>query len=410
MNKKNILAWAVLGIFSMFVLFSLAVAQEDKGFESFKEERTGEFKQYAKEREKEFQEYREKLENAFQEYKKSVAKVWGEENAVIPSKKEWVQYRKNMQERNIVDFQEGKVKVEVALSEDKLDTSSERENHLLDAVLNTLNASADTRSIVEIAKDPTPPEKKGEEPVLKGQVENKQGEKVSKENAKEFAKQVAQEDNIQTSKQEDQEGKERVIASVEFDLVPDHLQKRVKKFLPLVKKEAEKRELDAALVLALIETESYFNPTARSHIPAFGLMQLVPTSGGKDAYEFVYGEEKAPKDDFLYQPDKNVQLGTAYMYLIFEHYLDGIEDPKSRMWCSVAAYNTGSGNVLRTFAGKYSQSGYSTRKRWKEAALEKINSMSSEEVYQYLRNELPYKETRRYVKKIKNKMSHYSQS
>ncbi len=406
MNKKCISTGAIL-ILIFFI--GIGVAQENQDFQSYKQEQASDLEQYAKDREEEFKEYREELENAFQEYKQSVSEVWGEDNAVVPSRKEWVQYRKDMRERNIVDFQNGRAKVQVALPAE-MDTGKKRKKRLREAVLNTLNASADTRSIIEIAKNPDAPDKKGGESVLKGQVENEQGEEVTKENAEEFAEQVVEEKNIKTNRQKDEQGQERVIASVEFDLVPNHLEKRVKRFLPLVKDKAKKRNLDVPLVLALIETESYFNPTARSHVPAFGLMQLVPTSGGREAYSFVYGEDKAPEDDFLYQPEKNVELGTAYMYLVYNQHLDGVNDPQSRMWCTVAAYNTGSGNVLRTFAGKYTGSGYSSRKQWKQAALRKINSMEPQEVYRYLRRELPYKETRRYVKKIRNKRSHYSDS
>ena len=407
MNKISISTAAIL---ILICFIGIGIAQENGDFQSYKQEQNSDLEQYAKDREKEFEEYREKLENAFQEYKQSVSEVWGKENAVVPSQKKWVQYRKkNMRERNIVDFQNGRAKVQVALPAE-MDSSKKRKKRLREAVLNTLNASADTRSIIEIAKNPDAPDKKGGQSVLKGQVENEQGEEVTRENAEEFAEQVVEEKNIETSSQEDKKGNQKVIASVEFDLVPNHLEKRVKRFLPLVKKKAGKRDLDLSLVLALIETESYFNPTARSHVPAFGLMQLVPTSGGREAYSFVYGEDKAPEDDFLYQPEKNVELGTAYMYLVYNQHLEDIRDPRSRMWCMVAAYNTGSGNVLRTFAGKYSGSVYSSRKQWKQAALKKINSMEPQEVYRYLRKELPYKETRKYVKKIRNKRSHYSDS
>ena len=112
MNKISISTAAIL---ILICFIGIGIAQDNGDFQSYKQEQDSDLEQYAKDREKEFEEYREKLENAFQEYKQSVSEVWGKENAVVPSKKKWVQYRKNMRERNIVDFQNGRAKVQVAL-------------------------------------------------------------------------------------------------------------------------------------------------------------------------------------------------------------------------------------------------------------------------------------------------------
>jgi membrane-bound lytic murein transglycosylase C len=62
----------------------------------------------------------------------------------------------------------------------------------------------------------------------------------------------------------------------------------------------------------------------------------------------------------------------------------------------IAAYNTGSGNVAKAFGEKSVSS-----------AVKKINSMSSEQVYQHLIKNLPYKETRNYLKKVNDRMKTY---
>ena len=49
---------------------------------------------------------------------------------------------------------------------------------------------------------------------------------------------------------------------------------------------------DPPVVFAVIHTESYYNPKARSGAPAYGLMQLVPTSGGRAAYRYVYKKDQ----------------------------------------------------------------------------------------------------------------------
>ena len=65
-----------------------------------------------------------------------------------------------------------------------------------------------------------------------------------------------------------------------------------------------------------------------------------------------------------------------------------INHPVSRQYCVIAAYNTGAGNVLRTFD--------SDRNR----APERINRVSPLEIYQPLRNRLPSDEARRYIAKV----------
>ena len=71
--------------------------------------------------------------------------------------------------------------------------------------------------------------------------------------------------------------------------------------------------------------------------------------------------------------------------------LDDVLDPASREYCVISAYNTGPGNVLRTFGG-------SSRNR--AGALEEINRRSAPAVYAHLRERLPYAETRQYLQKV----------
>ena len=58
------------------------------------------------------------------------------------------------------------------------------------------------------------------------------------------------------------------------------------------------------------------------------------------------------------------------------------------MYCTISAYNTGAGNVLRTFSKN------------KITAVNIINSMTPSQIYNKLITSLPYKETRRYLQKV----------
>ena len=98
------------------------------------------------------------------------------------------------------------------------------------------------------------------------------------------------------------------------------------RFDSLIAAAAKKQELDPALVKAVVHAESSFNPRARSHKGAMGLMQLMPGTakrfGVKDAYH----------------PAQNVSGGTKYLRLLLRRY-DGDER------LALAAYNAGEGVV-----------------------------------------------------------------
>ena len=135
--------------------------------------------------------------------------------------------------------------------------------------------------------------------------------------------------------------------------MPDHIKIRAQKYQSQIDVNAHQQKIPSAMILAIMETESMFNPTARSPAPAFGLMQLVPTSGARDAYQQLYNKDRIVSDRYLYVPENNIKLGAAYLHRLYYNYLSEIKDPVSRQWATIAAYNTGSGNVFRAFAGKY---------------------------------------------------------
>ncbi len=177
----------------------------------------------------------------------------------------------------------------------------------------------------------------------------------------------------------------------------DRLPARARPFHDPVERFGEARGLDRALVFAIIETESAFNPLARSPVPAYGLMQIVPRSAGLDATQVLFGQPRILAPSYLYNADKNIEIGIVYLELLFERYLAGIEDSRSRLYCAIAAYNTGAGNVFRAFTGK-------TRPR---AAFAAINARTPDEVYRHLIRKLPYRETRGYLANVVTRMAKY---
>ena len=172
---------------------------------------------------------------------------------------------------------------------------------------------------------------------------------------------------------------------------------RARAFEQPVRRYGSRARLEPALVYAIIETESAFNPVARSPVPAYGLMQIVPQSAGQDASEVLFGRPRILAPSYLYDADNNIEIGTVYLELLMTRYLSGIRDPQSRLYCAIAAYNTGHGNVFKAFTGRMRP----------KAAFERINRMSSEQVYAHLLRHLPYGETRRYLPTVVARLSRY---
>jgi membrane-bound lytic murein transglycosylase C len=155
----------------------------------------------------------------------------------------------------------------------------------------------------------------------------------------------------------------------------------------MVEGSAREFSVSKNLVYAIMKIESDFNPYAVSNAPAFGLMQIVPKTAGHDVNKFL-NKPGLPTKNFLFEPANNIKYGSAFLHLLNYKYLNQIQNPVSREYCVIAAYNTGAGNVLRTF----------DRNRDRASAL--INRLDPLEVYNTLRRKLPYEETRRYLTKV----------
>ncbi|OEE61285.1 murein transglycosylase [Enterovibrio norvegicus] len=192
---------------------------------------------------------------------------------------------------------------------------------------------------------------------------------------------------------------EKKIVSYTVKLPENALKSRASTFQPLVEKESERWDVEAALVMAIMHSESSFRPDAKSHVPAYGLMQVVPTSAGHDVNKQVHKIDAPMKADDLYVPPFNVEAGTAYLNILNTRYLRSITNEESRMYCVIAAYNTGAGNVARAFNADRSTN---IRK-----AAHVINAMTPDEVYEHMINNLPYDETKNYLKKVSGRIALY---
>jgi len=302
---------------------------------------------------------------------------WGRKNRVLPSPHRFVKYSQNYKSRAIIDFDSGKISIETVASKRPLKS-------LHNAIVTTLLTPDDPRS-VDLYTDHIV-ELKGR-PYLAGFVKNQYGSFISTpEYASRYADYLIKHQLKQRAL--DVNGKQHTSRTVNFRMINDHANKRAQQYAGLVKHYAGRYDLSNSLVYAIIKTESNFNPFATSAAPAYGLMQLVPTTGGRDAFRHIKGEDRIPSRQYLFNARNNIELGTGYLNIINTRYLREIRNPLSREYCMIAAYNTGSGNVLKAFHPN------------RDRASDIINSLSPAQVYQHLRKKLKHHEARRYLFKV----------
>ena len=100
---------------------------------------------------------------------------------------------------------------------------------------------------------------------------------------------------------------------------------------------SEQYKVDPYLIAAIIESESNWNPRARSSRDAMGLMQLLPETA-QDMVDMGYVDGGRYDTSDLFDPETNIVFGAAYLRYLLDYY-DGAVDR------AIAAYNAGIGNV-----------------------------------------------------------------
>ncbi len=121
------------------------------------------------------------------------------------------------------------------------------------------------------------------------------------------------------------------------------------------------------------------------------------STGARDAYKYVYKKDKVLKKDFLYKPKNNIELGCAYLAMIRHNWFKGINNNTSAYMCTVAAYNTGIGNVAKAL----------TNQKKLTPAARRVNQLTSRELYDVLIRDLEYEETKKYLKKVWSRKDKY---
>jgi len=273
----------------------------------------------------------------------------------------WVDYSPNREAVSQVNFDSGEVTVEALVP---------------------VNASKEqkTQAVIDKVKTLTTKEDTDGKPIMQDQLPKEALTAIEKGEVKLTPPKIIR----------GKDGVERVKVGINLKLVPNHIAKRAKRYLPEVKKQAAKHQVDPALILAIMHTESAFNPKARSHVPAYGLMQLVPRFGAKDAYQKLHGKSKVLSADYLYKPHNNIELGVVYLDLLESRYFKRITDPTKRRYVAVCAYNWGPTAMNRRLLPKID-----------------LDKFDHEALFKRLQQGVP-KETRDYLERVETRRKKYA--
>ena len=424
-----------LNFLTLSIIFSsLLISQQS--FEDFKRQQEQAFSQYKESVTKEYDAYEAAEKAAFEKFKEDVERQWEEFKG--STAKTYVSYDGDLQSRASIDYENGHLFIEVIIDEETADIEginyykSKRNDSyrygyggpsLFGNFLFILNTSfypspqtaghvskelseserkplfqglAKSKLIQKLVKVLSETDNRGDS-ILDDQLADENGSEINAANAEKFAEKNIS-GQLEASKDyTGKDGKKRKSFSFSLDLKPGHQKSRMNKYRKEIVKQSKRFNIEPSIAMAITETESNFNPKATSHIPAYGLMQLVPSSGARDAYKYVYDKDKFLGKRYLYNSDNNIELGCAYLAKIRYNYFKRIKDDEKAYMCSVAAYNTGIGNVAKALTGKGIIN----------PATDEANSMSSGKLYKTLRKDLKHKEARDYLERVWTRKNKY---
>ena len=176
-----------------------------------------------------------------------------------------------------------------------------------------------------------------------------------------------------------------ILAIFSIFNIPNKILKQIykKEYSQYVEKYSKQYNVDEELVYAVIKVESNFKPEATSSAGAIGLMQLMEETAVERLNVISSSEKSSNENNLLnaasineetdnndlYDPETNIKIGTSYLAYLIELY-DG------NIVLALTAYNAGLGNV----------------EKWIKDGIIKADGSDIENI--------PYKETENYVRKI----------
>lgn len=389
----------VLLLVAILFAYNITYSQVESDFEKFKQQQQEEMQSMRKSDstamlslEKEYQDYIKAEQEAYDNFVKNMKAIWGGD-FVESTNKDWVEYSDDGNSRSVVDFDKGEATIEIVVSQEEAESKTAIENKVEDKLKELLKNKGKTKDYDSSVEKSIPLQ---ETPVLENQVQTPSGVMVTESNVDAAVNEIVKEVEIDRKEIKGDDGKPRQVITVKLDLVPDHIKTRAEQYKSEVEKYCRKYDVEPAMAFAVMQTESSFNPKAKSHVPAYGLMQIVPSSAGADCAQSLKKPFAKPTANYLYQPENNIEMGVHYLHLLRKRYYSNVDDKDSQDLCVIASYNTGAGNVARALRGDTKIS----------KAIPQINEMSYDELFRYFERKL-LPETQNYIRKVTERMNNF---
>lgn len=298
---------------------------------------------------------------AWKSFEERVKKKWPD--GAIPSQKVFVEYFADDTARVKIDYENGTVTAETLAPSNGTEGSAKVviQNALKAIVNDDAKASNKIVNKNEISSDPVKP---------------------AQAIIADLMSAVQAGDAVKGS-----DGVTRQSFKTTLKMVPGHMKRRAERFRPIAEKWAKQFQLDPSYVLAIIRQESAFNPRARSWVPAYGLMQIVPKYAGKEVLREVTGQATLPDEDFLYDPEKNIMVGTTYLKILRDKYFPDVKDSEVQRHLMTASYNWGPHRIKTAI-----QKGRLSSRSPASEVFDRLQRIAPEETKQYLRRVVQYTE------------------
>jgi peptidoglycan lytic transglycosylase C len=370
----------------MFLLLSNLFTQTD--FDEFKKQEETKQKNFMETESTARANYYSQQDSLFIQYKDQIENLWNE--FLESTTQDWVSYNSDFSCRSKVDFKNHKIEVEAVVEKPEKVADEKKQESKAKELLK--------KQVISIL---TEEDKFTKKPILKDQVTTSNKKVIKQNEVVEVADQLVENSKKVTFK--NKEGKTLIKYQINLSLIPNNIKIRVEQYKPTIEKLCKKYDVDPSLALAIIHSESFFNPKAYNrHGNAYGMMQIVPKYAGLTMNNYIYKKNVKPTSKQLFDPAINLEMGIGYLRWLAENKWSKVTNKTNQMYCMICSYNGGPGSVYKAMTGRMTKIG----DKWDPMFVD-LSTMDSKKLFKKLKKDIPFKETRNYIVNVTDKMKKY---